>query len=121
MAEEHASMVPECESNVGGEGTVETKDRGLFDFMGKKEEEKSQEEVIATEFDEKDKIEEEHKEGEEKKKHSLLEKLHRSDSSSSSFSDEEEGKGEVRRCSKEIRKKRSKYANWTRPKVHHVV
>lgn len=32
---------------------MESKDRGLFDFMGKKEEEKPQEEVIVTEFEEK--------------------------------------------------------------------
>lgn len=49
----------------------EVKDRGLFDFAGKKDEEKVVEEL------EKVKIEEE-------KKPSLLEKLHRSGSSSSS-------------------------------------
>lgn len=54
----------------------EVKDRGLFDFGGKKDEEKVVEEL------EKVKIEE----GacEEEKKPSLLEKLHRSGSSSSS-------------------------------------
>jgi hypothetical protein len=77
---------------------VESTDRGLFDFMGKKP---TQEEVIASEFDNKAKIcEDEHVvepkiepkvEVEEEKKHSsLLEKLHRSDGSSSSSSDEEE-------------------------------
>lgn len=78
---------------VGDQG-VEAKDRGLFDFLGKKEEEKPKEEVIASEFGEKVKVSEtehkpeEHKEEEEKeKKHgSLLEKLHRTGSSSSSVS-----------------------------------
>ncbi|XP_039029257.1 uncharacterized protein LOC120163365 [Hibiscus syriacus] len=62
---------------------MESKDRGLFDFMGKKKEKKPQEEPLVTEFD-KVKIKESkpEKEGEEKK-HGLLEKLHRSDSSSS--------------------------------------
>ncbi|KAE8704478.1 hypothetical protein F3Y22_tig00110450pilonHSYRG00264 [Hibiscus syriacus] len=73
----------EVKSSVAGEEEVESKDRGLFDFMGKKEEEKPQEEVLVTEFD-KVKIEESkpEKEGEDKKKHGLLKKLHRSDSSS---------------------------------------
>lgn len=71
---------------------VETKDRGLFDFLGKKEEEKHkkpQEEVIVTEF-EKVKVTEPEPETkecrEEEKKPGLLEKLHRSSSSSSSVS-----------------------------------
>lgn len=70
---------------------VETSDRGLFGFGGKKEEEeKCQETVIATEFEQKVQVceeekKEEHKEEEEKKQHEgLLEKLRRSDSSSSS-------------------------------------
>ncbi|KAK8585222.1 hypothetical protein V6N13_139157 [Hibiscus sabdariffa] len=85
MAEEHTNKSPEVETNVAGEEEVESTDRGLFDFMGKKEEDKPQEEVPVTEFD-KVKIEETkaEEEGEEKKKHGLLEKLHRSDSSSSS-------------------------------------
>ncbi|XVF35870.1 hypothetical protein REPUB_Repub19eG0008700 [Reevesia pubescens] len=105
MADEHANKVPDC----GGEGAVETKDRGWFDFLGKKVEENKpqeetkdrgwfdflgkKEEVIATEFDEKDRIEEtktevEHKEeGEEKKHNTLLEKFHQSSSN------EEEGEG----------------------------
>ena len=89
MAEEHTNKAPECESNIGGEGAVETKDRGLFNFFGKKEE-KPQEEVIATEFEkvkiEETKVQEEQKKEGEEKNHSLLEKLHRSDSSSSSVS-----------------------------------
>lgn len=68
---------------------VEVQDRGVFDFLGKKkEQEKPQEEVIATEFDQKVTVSEEaeKKQDEGEKKHTLLEKLHRSDSSSSSVS-----------------------------------
>lgn len=82
MAEE-SQRIHEHEST----GT-EVKDRGMFDFLGKKkEEEKHKEEVVATEF-EKVKISEEAEKKEEgsEKKHSLLEKLHRSGSSSSSVS-----------------------------------
>ncbi|KAE8680376.1 Phosphoprotein ECPP44 [Hibiscus syriacus] len=93
-------------TNVGGEqGEVESKDRGIFDFLGKKEEEKAetQPETMATEFEkvkiEETKAEEGHK-GDEKKP-SLLEKLHRSDSSSSSSSDEEEGEGGEKKKQKE--------------------
>ncbi|KAK3038860.1 hypothetical protein RJ639_028582 [Escallonia herrerae] len=103
MAEEHQKGEYE-----GGE--TEVKDRGLFDFMGKKEEEKKpcEEQVIVSEFEkvqvsdpEPAKIKEE--EGE--KKHGLLEKLHRSgSSSSSSSSDEEEVEGEK----KEKKKKKKK-------------
>ncbi|KAL2552669.1 putative dehydrin [Forsythia ovata] len=72
---------------------VEATDRGLFDFVWKKEEKnKCEEEVIATQFEEKVKVskpeykkEEETKEGEKKHK-SLLQKLNRSNSSSSSVS-----------------------------------
>lgn len=71
---------------------VESTYRGLFDFIGKKEEDKKpQEEVLVSEFDQKvqicepvheTKVEEcEH----EEKTLSLLEKLHRSDNSSVSF------------------------------------
>lgn len=71
-------------------GEVETSDRGLFGFGGKKEEEKKcEEEVIVTEFEKVQVCEEkteDHKEEEEKKHEGLLEKLHRSDSSSSSVS-----------------------------------
>ncbi|KAG8378044.1 hypothetical protein BUALT_Bualt08G0097200 [Buddleja alternifolia] len=71
---------------------VETTDRGLFDFMGKKKEEKKcEEEVIATEFEQKVQVCEEKKEEpkveEEKKHEGLKAKLHRSDSSSSSCDD----------------------------------
>ena len=84
MAEESQNKYETSESSE-----VEVKNRGVFDFLGKKkEEEKPQEEVIVTEFD-KVKVSEEpetKKEEEGEKKHSLLEKLHRSDSSSSSVS-----------------------------------
>lgn len=63
---------------------VESTDRGLFGFGKKDEEKKCEEEVIATEFDEKVKVTEE-----EPKHESLAQKLHRSDSSSSSSSEEE--------------------------------
>lgn len=77
---------------VAEEGPVEVKDRGLFDFMGKKEKEeekKVKEEVLVTEFEQKAQVcEPEHKEEEkeEKKHESILEKLHRTGSSSSSVS-----------------------------------
>ena len=111
MADEYQNKSHEHEAaKVGDE--VEAKDRGLFDFLGKKEEEKPQEEAIATEF-EKVKVSEtepnhhhveehkhheeevkEHKHHEEEvkehkkeeEKSTLLEKLHRSGSSSSSVS-----------------------------------
>lgn len=66
---------------------VEASDRGLFGFVGKKEEEKKcdgegegEGEVIASEFDEKVKVSDEKEHG------GLLQKLHRSASSSSSVS-----------------------------------
>lgn len=85
----------EHQPSVGTEGAVETKDRGMFDFLGKKEEEKPQhhdQEVIATEFEKvhvsepQSKVEEHRKLEEEEKKPGLLDKLHRSNSSSSSVS-----------------------------------
>lgn len=66
MADEHQKI------NDAGD---EVKDRGLFDFIHKKEEEKPQEEVIASELEKVHVSEPEHKEEE---------KLHRSNSSSSS-------------------------------------
>lgn len=79
------------------EAGVEAKDRGLFDFLGKKEEEKppvavhEEEVVIVAEQFEKVEVSEPEPvapkvEEQEEKKPSLLEKLHRSDSSSSSVS-----------------------------------
>ncbi|KAF3446868.1 hypothetical protein FNV43_RR12048 [Rhamnella rubrinervis] len=102
MAEEHQNKSHEYEAKLGDEGqAVETQDRGMFDFLGKKKEEKPQEEVIVTEFEKVQVSEPEHKEFEkvqvsepehkdEEKKPGLLEKLHRSNSSSSSSSDEED-------------------------------
>ncbi|GAA4669509.1 hypothetical protein GCM10023197_26020 [Gordonia humi] len=97
----------------------EIKDRGLFDFLGKKEAEKPQEEVIVTEFEkvkvsdheaphphhhEPESYKVEQEEDKEKKHGSLLEKLHRSDSSSSSSSDEEEGEGGEKKKKKKEKK-----------------
>nr|ACT10283.1 dehydrin [Camellia sinensis] len=88
----------ECESTVisstnTDEVEVETQDRGLFGFMGNKEEEKKpEEEVMVTEFEKVHVSEPEPKFEdckEKEKKHDLLEKLPRSNSSSSSSSDEE--------------------------------
>lgn len=118
MAEQHHQKSShESEPTVGGEGSVEAKDRGLFDFLGKKEEEKPQDqEVIASEFDQKVQLSEQHEppkveepkteetKVEEEKKPSLLEKLHRSGSSSSSSSDEEEGEGEEKKKKKKEKK-----------------
>lgn len=85
--EHHHHKSHECgETTVVVEETsVERQDRGIFDFLGKKEEEKPQEEVIVTEF-EKVHVSEPEPKVEEEKKHGLLEKLRRSDSSSSSVS-----------------------------------
>lgn len=120
----------EYETKAEEGGPVETQDRGLFDFLGKKKEEEKpihqeQEEVIATEF-EKVKVSEaepayvdyskpaehgyhheEHKEEEVEKKHETLsEKLRRSDSSSSSSSDEEGDDEEKRQKRKERKEKK---------------
>ncbi|WP_248793498.1 hypothetical protein, partial [Escherichia coli] len=78
----------------------------VFDFLRKKEEEKPQEEVIATELEKVHVSEPEVKiEEEEEKKPSLLEKLHRSGSSSSSSSSDEE---EVEEGGEKIKKKKKK-------------
>ncbi|KAI9109186.1 hypothetical protein K1719_019809 [Acacia pycnantha] len=71
---------------------LETQDRGLFDFIGKKDGENKAEHHLDQEQD---------------KKPGLLEKLHRSNSSSSSSSDEEEvgEDGEKRKKKKEEKKK----------------
>ncbi|KAL1349402.1 hypothetical protein HN51_025897 [Arachis hypogaea] len=97
MAEEHHKQYEGSESR-----DVEVQDRGVLDFLGKKKEgeNKPQEEVIATEFDDKVKVSDE---ADHEKKPSLLEKLHRSDSSSSSSSEEEVEEG-----GKKIRKKKEK-------------
>ncbi|CAH8342245.1 unnamed protein product [Eruca vesicaria subsp. sativa] len=122
MAEEYKN-VPEHETpkitttEETSAATGEVKDRGLFDFLGKKEEVKPQETTtpLASEVEHKAQITEpEHKptlieqlhqkhEEEEENKPSLLHKLHRSNSSSSSSS-EEEGEDGVKR-KKEKKKK----------------
>ncbi|KAM0949777.1 putative dehydrin [Dioscorea sansibarensis] len=65
---------------------VEVKERGLLDFMGKKEEKKEDEEVVLVSGVEKVEVDEKPSE----EKHGILEKLQRTHSSSSSSSDEEE-------------------------------
>lgn len=89
----HETKVEEpCETAVPKveECAVEASDRGLFDFAGKKEEKKCEEEAIADEFEHKVQVcEPEKKEEyveEEKKHEGLIQKLHRSGSSSSSVS-----------------------------------
>ncbi|KAH7690175.1 Dehydrin protein [Dioscorea alata] len=66
---------------------VEVKERGLLDFMGKKEEKKEDEELVFVSRVEKVEVEEKPNNQE---KHGILEKLQRTHSSSSSSSDEEE-------------------------------
>lgn len=86
MADQYEKKVEE------GSANVEATDRGLFDFLGKKEEEKpthaQEEHAISSEFVEKVKVSEEvaeYKEEEKKEEHNKEEKkLHRSSSSSSS-------------------------------------
>ncbi|XP_030527280.2 dehydrin ERD14 [Rhodamnia argentea] len=112
MDHESSKTTHECETPVVQEGPVETQDRGLFDFLGKKKEgeETKQEGVMAAEFEEKVKVEEpkEEEEKEKEKKHGLLEKLHRSGSSSSSSSDEEEGKDEEKKDKRKEKKDKKK-------------
>lgn len=112
----------------GENADVEVKDRGLFDFLGKKEEHQFQaegtvaefegvvksgqgeeEEVLVTEF-EKVQVTEavvEKKTEEEEKKEGLLEKLHRSHSTSSSSSSDEEEAAEGEGEKKKEKKKKS--------------
>ncbi|KAL5698201.1 hypothetical protein ACHQM5_029271 [Ranunculus cassubicifolius] len=98
MAEEQSNT---SNTNVNVEGS-EVQDRGLFDFMGKKEkvEEKPEVTPITTEM-ENLKVSDEA----EEKKPSLLEKLHRSDSNSSSSSSSEE---EVEEDGQKIKRKKKK-------------
>ncbi|KAK7321835.1 hypothetical protein VNO77_32820 [Canavalia gladiata] len=109
MAEEKLNKSHEYDTTSTNTET-EIKDRGVFDFLGKKkEEEKPQEEVLATNFDNKVKLSNEPEtklqEQEGDKKHTLLEKLHRSNSSSSSSSDEEEeGEGGEKKKKKKEKK-----------------
>ena len=107
---------------------AEVQDRGLFDFLGKKKEEKADEEVLASGV-EKIQIEEEKPEEkkhtlfdklhedkpEEEKKHSLLDKLHHSGSSSSSSSSDEEGADEEK---KERRRKKKGLKEKVEEKLH---
>lgn len=85
MAEEHHHHTSACGTHEH-EGGYEIKDRGMFDFLGKKEEEKPQEEVIVAQFEKVQVSEEpcEKKEELKEEKPCLPEKLHRSTSSSSS-------------------------------------
>ncbi|KAJ0237499.1 Dehydrin COR47 [Hirschfeldia incana] len=130
-ASEEFKTVPEHETpkvtttEESSAATGEVKDRGLFDFLGKKEEVKPQETTtpLASEVEHKAQIteepafvakheeEKEHKptlleqlhqkhEEEEENKPSLLHKLHRSNSSSSSSSEEEGEDGEKRKKEK---------------------
>ncbi|TXG51958.1 hypothetical protein EZV62_021127 [Acer yangbiense] len=101
MAEEsNQNITHETKPTIAGEVAVEYTDRGLFDFMKKKEEKPQDQDLInttAAEFDHKVQVSEQHKPPhveepkieepkveEEEKKPGLFEKLHRSGSSSSS-------------------------------------
>ncbi|KAL2502912.1 putative dehydrin [Forsythia ovata] len=106
---------------------VEATDRSLFDFVGKKEEKKKcEEEVIATQFEEKVKVsepeykkEEETKEG-EKKHESQLQKLNLSNSSSSSINTKSRTKKVIEQeqiCEQE---KQAVYTVWQRICAAHL-
>nr|AEA29617.1 dehydrin [Suaeda glauca] len=97
-------------------GVVETTDRGLFDFMKKKEDESK---PASSEYDNinsgvekvhisEPEYKEEHHHYEEKKHESLGEKLHRSNSSSSSSSSDEEGDDEEKKRRRKERKEKKK-------------
>ncbi|CAF2377326.1 unnamed protein product [Brassica napus] len=122
---EHESTPKVATTEEPSATTGEVKDRGLFDFLGKKEEVKPQETTtLESEFEHKaqvseppafvakheeeeerdkptllEKLHHKHEEEEEENKPSLLQKLHRSNSSSSS-SDEEGEDGEKRKKEK---------------------
>ncbi|KAK0576876.1 hypothetical protein LWI29_024725 [Acer saccharum] len=122
MAEEsNQNITHETKPTIAGEGAVEYTDRGLFDFMKKKEEKPQDQDLInttAAEFDHKVQVSEQHKPPhveepkieepkveEEEKKPGLFEKLHRSgSSSSSSSSDEEGGEGEEKKKKRKEKK-----------------
>ncbi|KAK3231948.1 hypothetical protein Dsin_003829 [Dipteronia sinensis] len=108
MAEESKQNIShETKPTIASEAPVEYTDRGLFDFMKKKEEKPQDQELINTttaEFDHKVQVSEQHKPphveepkieepkvDEEEKKPGLFGKVHRSGSSSSSSSSDEEG------------------------------
>ncbi|ESQ34754.1 hypothetical protein EUTSA_v10008313mg [Eutrema salsugineum] len=136
-ASEEFKNVPEHETtpkiSTTEEPSAEVKDRGFFDFLGKKKEEVKPQETttpLESEFEHKAQIseppafvakheeEQETKENkptlveqlhqkhveEEENKPSLFDKLHRSSSSSSSSSDEEGEDGEKRKKKKEKKK-----------------
>ena len=81
MEEESGKGVYQSEGMKPEEGkSVESTDRGLFDFMKKKEDDQ-----MASEFENKVHVSSEAGEDHHKKKHEgLVEKIHRSDGSSSS-------------------------------------
>jgi hypothetical protein len=86
------------------EESVESTDRGLFDFIKKKEEAEKpvqEEQVFVSEFDDKVQISEHVEEKKHDHHETLAEKFHRSDSSSSSSSDEEGDEEEKQRKKKE--------------------
>ncbi|CAN8304647.1 unnamed protein product [Cochlearia groenlandica] len=110
MAEEIKNVqeheIPKVTTEESSETTGEIKDRGMFDFIKKKEDVKPpQETPLDTEKKEPSLLEKLHAkhEEEEENKPSLLHKLHRSNSSSSSSSDEEGNDGEKKK--KEKKKK----------------
>lgn len=85
----HEHEVPKVATEESSAETGEVTDRGMFDFLKKKNEGKKSEETINSAFEQKVQVSEpvpEVKHEEEEKKPSLLEKLHRNDSSSSSVS-----------------------------------
>lgn len=88
MAEEYKNVpeheTPKIATEESSETKAEVKDRGLFDFLGKKEEAKPQETPLESEFEHKTQISEpapfvaEPQDEEVKeKKHTLLEELHK--------------------------------------------
>ncbi|KAJ8422245.1 hypothetical protein Cgig2_023104 [Carnegiea gigantea] len=84
--------------------SVESTDRGLFDFMKKKEDDQ-----MASEFENKVHVSSEAGEDHHKKKHEgLVEKIHRSDGSNSSSSDEGEGDDDEKRRGKKEKKEKKK-------------
>jgi len=116
MAEEMKNPNVE-QHDAASAGGVESTDRGMFDFLGKKKDEdleKKQGDVdhqaISSEFEHKVHVSEPPKDEfhDEAKKGSLLDKLHRSNSSSSSSSSDEEAEegGEKRKKKKDKKKKK---------------
>ncbi|KAL9238111.1 hypothetical protein vseg_012582 [Gypsophila vaccaria] len=103
------------DEQVAAATTVETSDRGLFDFVkkeGDKEELKPtsevvQEEKFASDFDDKVRVSDEVVVDEEEAKHgSLLEKFHQADADSSSASSSDEEDDEEKKKKKREKKER---------------